>query len=365
MIRKGRNILFALAMSVLLSACMTDFELMDLKDCAFCMHEGMFIINEGNFMYGNASLSYFDVENGLLTNDVFYKVNALPLGDVAQSMTIRDSTGYIVMNNSGKIHVINTHTFAYMGKITGLTSPRHIHIISEEKAYITDLYSRSITIVNPTNFIITGSIDVRKAGSRYNQHSTDQMVQLGKYVFVSCWSFDNQILVIDSETDRWVASIEVPKQPSSMVADRFGKLWVVSDGGFPGSPYGYDVPALTAIDARSWRVIRTIYFEKDDRISRVAINGRGDMIYLMGRDIYRHPVVSSGEPELFIRSPYGENNTGGFRAIAVDPETSDIYVADAIDHVQHGIVYRFLPSGMPLDTLRVGIIPGAFCFKPM
>ena len=123
-----RIITLVLFIMLSLSGCMKDDELWDFHRIRFQEpYRGVFITNEGNFIYGNASLSYYDMETGEVFNDVFFNTNALPIGDVAYSMTIHDSLGYVVVNNSGRIYIINTSTFEYVGKITGFTSPRYMH----------------------------------------------------------------------------------------------------------------------------------------------------------------------------------------------------------------------------------------------
>ncbi|PID95246.1 MAG: cell surface protein [Bacteroidetes bacterium] len=326
-------------------------------------HEGLFITCEGNFTYNNASLSYYDIAHKEVYNEVFFTVNGLSLGDVAQSVVLRDSLLYVVVNNSGKIIVLDADDFSFKKKITGFTSPRYIHFLSREKAYVTDLYAHAIAIVDLEEDTISGYISVHNTLSAFNQHPTEQMVAIGNRVFVNCWSYDRKILVIDSDRDKVIDSVAVAKQPNSMVLDKYNRLWVLSDGGYPGSPYGQEHPALTCIEPYSLSIIDTIMMDMADAPSELAINGTRDTLFFLNGDLYYMAVVGMDAPEIFVESPYEQSYMGGFYGLGVDPATSEVYVADAIDYNQPGVVYRYSPHAMPLDTFQVGIIPGAFCFK--
>lgn len=359
---KGKNIWGLIFPMLLLAACMKD----DGNPYVPAPRpqsgsKGVFILNQGNFMYQNASLSFYDPANFDLFNNVFFAANGAAPGDVLQSMAIRDTLGYLVMNNSGKIHIINLNNFKIAGKITGFTSPRHIHFVNVKKAYVSDLYAKRIWVVDTESGEIAGFVDLSGNPSLGNGHSSEMMVQYEKFVFTNSWSYDDKILVIDTETDELVDSISVIFQPASLALDKNNKLWVLSDGGYQGNPFGYARPGLTRIDAATRQTEEVYYFEQDDFPQKMAFNGHRDTLYFINRNVYRFAVNAATSPELFVQSPYS-GNIGGFYGLAVDPQTSEVYVADAIDNVQPGLVYRYSPAGIARDTMRVGIIPGNFCF---
>lgn len=318
---------------------------------------GLFITNEGNFQYGNASLSFYDPLEKSVENELFYRANAMKLGDVAQSMTIQDGIGWIVVNNSHVIFAIDIETGKEIGRITNLTSPRYIHFLSNEKAYVTQIWDNRIFIVNPSTFEITGYIPVPRM--TMEQGSTEQMVQYGKYVFVNCWSYQNRILKIDTETDSVVDELVVGIQPTSLVLDKNNKIWSVTDGGYEGSPYGYEAPSLYRIDAETFTIEKEFRFNFGDAPSEVQLNGTKDKIYWINDDIWEMDVTADVLPS----NPFLDSRGTIYYGLTIDPASGDVYVADAIDYQQQGMILRYSSEGAELDKFYVGIIPGAFCWK--
>ena len=348
--------LFALSLCCLgLYSCM-DYGPMDEEEFEITEARGLFITNEGNFMFGNASLSYYNPFTRRVENEVFVRANGMKLGDVAQSMTIHNGLGWVVVNNSGVIFAIDLKTFKEVGRVEGFTSPRYIHFVSDTKAYVSQLWDNRICVVDPQTYKITGYI---KTPMDLGKESTEQMIQYGKYVFVNCWSYNNKILVIDSEADEIVDEIEVGYQPKSMALDAFQKLWVLCDGGFDGSPIGKQVPALYRIDAKSRAIEKEFQFQLEDTPNNLALNGQKDTLYMINRDVWKMGV----NDKFFPVQPFIPEKKTIYYGLTVDPLTSEVYIADAIDYVQSGIIMRYSSNGKLVDEFKVGITPGSFCWK--
>lgn len=353
---KLKYLLWSVVASLFLSSCMK-WDYSDAVEEFNASGSGLFITNEGNFQYGNATLSYYDPATKTVQNEVFFRANGMKLGDVAQSMCIHDNKGWVVVNNSHVIFAIDLNTFKEVGRIENLTSPRYIHFLSDEKAYVTQLWDNRIFIINPKKYEITGYIQV--PDMTMESGSTEQMVQYGKYVYCNCWSYQNRIIKIDTETDQVVDELKVGIQPTSLVMDCNNKMWTVTDGGYEGSPYGYEAPSLYRIDPETFSVEKQFRFRKGDTPSEVQLNGTRDTLYWINDDVWRMPVAGEQLP---VR-PFLEYRETKYYGLTVDPANGDVYVADAVDYQQQGIVYRYTAKGEPVDEFYVGIAPGAFCWK--
>src|SRR5687768_18408442 len=72
---------------------------------------GVLVLNEGNFTEADGTVSHFDRTSAQVKQDVFGSVNnGKALGSVVQSLTVDGDLTYVVVNNSNKVEVVNSHT---------------------------------------------------------------------------------------------------------------------------------------------------------------------------------------------------------------------------------------------------------------
>jgi len=315
---------------------------------------GVFIVNEGNFSVANSSLSYYYPDTSSILNNLFYKTNNVPLGDVAQSITIHNDMVFIVINNSGLIYGLNSSTLKYDGKINGLISPREIAFIDDNKAYVSDLFSTSIAVVDPKEYTVTGSIEIGK--------SSDCMISVGDKTMIANWSAYNQttlnntVMVIDNKLDMLTDSIVIGIEPNSMVIDKYNQLWVLCSGGFMND----EKPTLWKIDVGTLNTIKQYTFSNIlQSPDNLCINGEGDSLYFLNSGVWGMSVDDQQLPD----SPIIDGSTKNYYSLGINPLQSDIYVSDALDYNQNGIVYRYTPAGKLVSEFQAGIIPGCFGFN--
>lgn len=309
---------------------------------------GIFIVSEGNYSSANSSLSYYDPLSGNIENNIFYKANKAPLGDVAQSIVFHDNKAYITINNSGHIYAINSEDGTFVGKIDNLISPRNLLVVNNNKAYVSDLLSTSLTIVNPSTFNKTGSINIGR--------TSEAMVKSDNLVFVSNWSGYNQevtnnmVVVIDPVTDAIIDSITVGLEPESMVIDKNNFLWVLCSGGFMND----ENPTLWKINISTLSVDTSFTFDKlDSNPTNLKITQTGDTLYFLNDGVYSLSVSSASLPTI----PTIESLDNNFYALGIS-SNGDLYISDALDYVRNGKIFRYSNTGDLLDTFDAGIIPG-------
>ena len=139
---------------------------------------------------------------------------------------------------------------------------------------------------------------------------------------------------------------------------RSPRLWVLTDGGYPGNPVGDEPARLVRIDPESFTVEKEFVFAEDASPSDLQVSEDGRSLYFLDGDIWKMDIGASEVPS----EPYIVTDASYLYALTVNPATGDIYAADAMDFSQAGVVSRYSPDGKLTDEFNVGVCPGAFCW---
>lgn len=338
---------FFLCLLVFLFSCRKDKpEIAQQNFSSSVASSSVLVVNEGNFMFSNASLSLINLSDEEVVEDIFKSVNNQNLGDVLQSVYIKNNLCYLVVNNSSKIEIIDKNTFKLKGTITGLNSPRYMLSVSNNKAYVSDIYAKSIHVLDLNTSTKIASVAINAW--------TEQMVYIYGKVFVTAPDKDF-LYVLNAEKDILMDSIAIQKSAYSIVQDKESNLWVLSSG----SSSANITAKLYKINPVTLEVSKTLEFSSNDNPGNLKINATLDTLYYLNKGVWQLPVNS----ELSLAKKIIPQSNTNFYGLGIHPQTGEIFIADALDYVQKGNVLRYNSNAEFIKSYKVGIIPSDFIFK--
>jgi hypothetical protein len=314
---------------------------------------GVYLVNEGNFNFGNADVSVYNPDSKEVSNNVFQLANGYPLGDVAQSMFLKDSLGFVVVNNSSKIEVVKLPSLQKVRTIhIPNSSPRYFLPVNDSMAYVSELYANKIHVVN----YVSGTLVTQISVPQYTEH----LVKVGEYVFAegkkifANASSKGALIRLRISDHSYVDKLQFAGDVNGIVVDKNNHLWLAVAADTAASSFASlkcfdkDLNLLSSysFDSYSWKP------------SNLCISGNGEDLYFLSSYVYRCASVQAGIVPVKLVS----NSSNNFYALGVDPLSSDVYVSDALDYVQASRIYRYRKNGDLIHSFTAGVITGNFAF---
>jgi len=122
---------------------------------------------------------------------------------------------------------------------------------------------------------------------------------------------------------------------------------------------GDHLPVLYCIDTDDYSVIGEFEFPTmSDYPTELSINGSGDTLYYLNRNIYRMAVTDNQLPQV----PFVNSFNRNLYKLGYDGDNNYIVVTDAIDYMQRGYLYIYTRSGKIFNMVKADIIPGSMSF---
>jgi Uncharacterized conserved protein len=335
---------------------------------------GFYHLNEGNMGMNRASIDLFDARMGTYTVDIYSERNpnvVKELGDVGNDIKIYGNKVYAVINCSNKIEVLDKWT-AKRIKVIDVPNCRYM-AFHGDKAYVSS-YSGRVAIDPNAEIGFVAEIDTatleltRKVTVGYQPE--EMVIRNGKLYVANSGgyrvpNYDRTVSVVDLETFTEIKKIDVGINLHRMQTDKRGSIYVSSRGDY------YHTPSdLFVIDAESDKVTHQLGLAVSDMcmvgdslyfysVEWNYLTGRNQITYGIldtnSKKVVNDKIITDGSDEKMIL-PYG---------IHVNPETKDIYIADAQNYVVTGYLYCFSPEGKLKWKTLAGNIPGhiAFIYK--
>ena len=315
--------------------------------------DGYFITNEGPFQNGSGSITFVGYD-GTIEQNVYKNVNDEDLGNIVQSMVMAADRGYIVVNNSHKIIVVDRYSMSKITTIEGdnIYNPRYF-VVNNTTGYIsnwgdpTDPSDDFIAIIDLVANEVIKTIPVGEGpGNMVISNATLYVNLEGGY------SQNNKVITIDLNSNEAKTIETVGEVPNSSCVDIIGTVWVLCGGN----------PSWTGFETsgRLYKITKSgisyLEFGIEDHPEHLSY-GNGKLYYNLNGKVYQMIISDTDLPIEAM------NSFDGYY-YALKFNDNKLYATDAKDFASEGTLNVFdIASGKLLHTITTGIIPGDIDFQ--
>ena len=316
--------------------------------------DGVFILNEGAYLAGNAELSFYDISTGTVSGNLYSAANdGATLGDVANAMVRQGERLIIAVNNSARLDIVDILTHRSLGRIQLPGLPRQIAVAGSDKAYVT-MQDSTIAIVDLQQMSYVRSISTGPF--------PDGVVRTQGRVFIlnSGFGSGSSISVIDEASDSVVATIRTPDGPTYAALGPDGRIYTVCTGRSDFSDPSNDTPgAVLVIDPASFQIVDSLSI--DGHPGKFVLDSMGS-IYILGPGPYPSTPVWKLESVPSLRIVTTSLVEGSFYGIGINEGRKELYLADAGSFQTNGsvVITALDGSGRSVLNSGIGIAPHAF-----
>lgn len=348
-----KQILIMLSLTlILLTSCSDDDPVQpDLPDNST---NGVYIINEGGYGQNNSSITYFDIENDSVYQNVFANSNnGLSLGDTGNDMDVYDNTAYVVVSTSNKIEIIDLETFESKGviEIGQGTNPRELAVVDNSEAYLS-AFSGHLFKLDLENQTVTDTVEVGA--------NPEGVAVVGGNIYVSISGIWNdpgkEVVVIEREDFEVEQTLKVGANPRSILTDD-EDIYVIS------GMYGQN-GKVHKIDGESATVMDSVIVGNTTNDACLFEDDKMLVVTSGGAQVVDLESFTAGEVLIATEEVVSSSATGAWiYGIGYDSENKKIYCGNPKDFTQNGDVSVFSIDGTKIKTIDCGINPGTIYVK--
>ena len=331
--------------------------------------DGVLIINAGNFLDNNGSLSLLRRDTKTADLDVFAKENARPITGGISGYAEIDGKGLILVDNAAagldKVEIVNARTLKSVATLTApdIENPRAVVGVGTNKAYVScwgATGSGANFFANP-GYVAVIDLTTNKLIKKIAvQKGVEGIVIMGNQAFVGGTGGDRLINVIDMARDEATATIAAGAGNAGVLRlDANNKIWTfVGREAVRIDPTSRTVESRIRVGTSTTKSPgnltmsadkRTIYFTHTFFDAADNFKQKGEMYSFNIADA----VIAANAPVA----------SRVFTGLGCDPKSNLLYAGVTPSFKQAGFVFRYQPNGQLIDSVRVEIAPSGFWFK--